>query len=256
MKHSSTVVQLKEAWFSSIMICHQICNKSITTRVTCVAEPVYPSGVPEFTTGLFTLLEHQSSPPVCLPFWNTRVHPRSAYPSGTPEFTPGLFILLEHQSSPPVYLPFWNTRVHPRSVYPSGTPEFTPGLLILLEHQSSPPVCLPFWNTRVHHRSVYPSGTPEFTPGLFTLLEHQSSPPVCLPFWNTRVHHRSVYSSGTPEFTPGFQWVSYWSIFSFLCNVLWIIVCPFPFGNVLSVLLFTTSHDLWQTFLVNGYRLP
>jgi hypothetical protein len=179
MKHSNTVVQLKEAWFSSIIICHQVCNKSNTTRVTCVAEPVYPSGAPEFTTGLFTLLEHQSSPPVCLPFWNTRVHPRSVYLSGTPEFTPGLLTLLEHQSSPPVYLPFWNTRVHPRSVYPSGT----------------------------------------------------------------------------PEFTPCFHWVSHWSIFSFLCNVLWIIVCPFPFGNVLSV-LFTTSHDLWQTFLGNGSRLP
>ena len=106
MKHSNTVVQLKEAWFSSIIICHQVCNKSNTTRVTCVAEPVYPSGAPEFTTGLFTLLEHQSSPPVCLPFWNTRVHTRSAYPSGTPEFTPGLFTLLEHQSSPPVFIGF------------------------------------------------------------------------------------------------------------------------------------------------------
>ena len=33
-------------------------------------------------------------------------------------------------------------------------------------------------------------------------------------------------SSGAPGFTPGVYWGSYYSIFSFLCIVLQIIVCP------------------------------
>jgi hypothetical protein len=35
---------------------------------------------------------------------------------------------------------------------------------------------------------------------------------------------------GTPEFTPGFQWGSCCSIFSFLCNVLWVVVWPLYVG--------------------------
>jgi len=33
--------------------------------------------------------------------------------------------------------------------------------------------------------------------------------------------------SGAHEFTLGFQWGSCCSIFSFLCSVLYIVVCPF-----------------------------
>ena len=38
-------------------------------------------------------------------------------------------------------------------------------------------------------------------------------------------------TSGAPEFTPGLQWGSCYSIFSFMCNVLQIFVCPFSFGH-------------------------
>ena len=39
----------------------------------------------------------------------------------------------------------------------------------------------------------------------------------------------TTYASRAPEFTLGFQWGSYCSIFSFLCRVLQIVVCPFVF---------------------------
>lgn len=47
----------------------------------------------------------------------------------------------------------------------------------------------------------------------------------------------SVYASGAHEFTPGVWWSSFFSIFSFLCNVLWIIVLLLDI--VLFVLRFT-----------------
>jgi hypothetical protein len=40
-----------------------------------------------------------------------------------------------------------------------------------------------------------------------------------------------AYLSGAPEFTPSFTWGSCCSIFSFLCNIFWIVVCPFSFGH-------------------------
>jgi hypothetical protein len=36
----------------------------------------------------------------------------------------------------------------------------------------------------------------------------------------------TAYTSGAPVFTPGIQWGSCYSIFSFMCNVLLIVVCP------------------------------
>ena len=39
----------------------------------------------------------------------------------------------------------------------------------------------------------------------------------------------TAYPSRAPEFTPGFLWGSCCSIFSFLCNVLQIVVCPFVY---------------------------
>ena len=56
----------------------------------------------------------------------------------------------------------------------------------------------------------------------------------------------TAYPSGVPEFTPRFQWVSCYSIFSFMCNVLQIVVCPvvlFLLTIVLSVLLRFTDSD-------------
>ena len=41
----------------------------------------------------------------------------------------------------------------------------------------------------------------------------------------------------TPELTPGFQWGSCYLIFSYMCNVLQIIVCPFV--HFLLVLVFS-----------------
>jgi hypothetical protein len=40
-----------------------------------------------------------------------------------------------------------------------------------------------------------------------------------------------AHLSGAPEFTLSFKWGSRCSIFSFLCNALWIVVCPFSFGH-------------------------
>ena len=45
------------------------------------------------------------------------------------------------------------------------------------------------------------------------------------------------YPSEAHEFTPGFQWDSYCSIFSFLCSLLYFIVCPFGFCFVLPIVL-------------------
>ena len=65
----------------------------------------------------------------------------------------------------------------------------------------------------------------------------------------------SAYPSGALEFIHGFKWVSFFLIFSFLCNVLWIIVCPFVLfllAILMSVLQFTASNcPFWylQTFL-------
>ena len=55
-----------------------------------------------------------------------------------------------------------------------------------------------------------------------------------------------AYPSGAPEFNPSFYWVSCYSIFSFLCNVLLIVVClfvPFLLVIVFSVLLRFTDCD-------------
>ena len=56
----------------------------------------------------------------------------------------------------------------------------------------------------------------------------------------------AIFPSGAPDFTPGFQWGSCYSIFSFMCNVLQIVVCPFVLfllAIVLSVLLRFTDSD-------------
>ena len=52
--------------------------------------------------------------------------------------------------------------------------------------------------------TAYPSGTPGFTSGAGT-----------------------AYPSGANDFIPGFKLGSCYSIFSFLCGILDIIVCPF-----------------------------
>jgi hypothetical protein len=60
----------------------------------------------------------------------------------------------------------------------------------------------------------------------------------------------TAYTSGTTAFTPpSFQWGSCYSILSFLCNVLYIVVCPFSF--CLSLFDLRLMITLWplQTFL-------
>ena len=115
-----------------------------------------------------------------------------------------------------------------------------------------------------------PSGAPEFTSGfqwgscylifsficmfcrsLFVLLSFFFWPLSCLFFFDLRIlitplvsSNFSYYPSGAPAFSPGLQQGSCYSIFSCMCNVLQIVVCPFvPFllANVLSDLRFTDS---------------
>ena len=45
------------------------------------------------------------------------------------------------------------------------------------------------------------------------------------------VEQALVLPSGAPEFTPSILWCLCCSIFSFMCNVLQIVVCPFSFGH-------------------------
>ena len=56
----------------------------------------------------------------------------------------------------------------------------------------------------------------------------------------------TAYPSGAPTFTTGFELCSCCSIFSFLCSVLWIVVCPsvlFLVAIVLSGLLRFPDSD-------------
>ena len=66
------------------------------------------------------------------------------------------------------------------------------------------------------------------------------------------IYHQSLfqlsihnYPSGAPEFTPSFQWRSSYSIFSFLYNVLYIVVCHFFSFLPLCCL----SFFCWQTLI-------
>ena len=47
-------------------------------------------------------------------------------------------------------------------------------------------------------------------------------------------HSTGATSGAGTEFNPGFQLGSCYSIFSFICNVLYIVVYPFSFAIVLS----------------------
>ena len=69
----------------------------------------------------------------------------------------------------------------------------------------------------------------------------------------------TAYPSRAPEFTPGFQWGSCYSIFSFMCNALQIVVCPFVLfllAIALSVLRYTDSDytfGFFKLFISNFY---
>ena len=62
----------------------------------------------------------------------------------------------------------------------------------------------------------------------------------------------TAYPSGAPEFTPKLRWDSCCSIFSFLCSVLQINVCPFCHCIVCPSPIYDFSLPLWylQTFLI------
>jgi len=67
----------------------------------------------------------------------------------------------------------------------------------------------------------------------------------------------TAYASGAHEFTPGVWWSSFFSIFGFLCNVLWIIVLLLAI--VLSVLRFTSVDyvfGIFKLFLIVRTVLP
>ena len=53
----------------------------------------------------------------------------------------------------------------------------------------------------------------------------------------------TAYPSKAPGFTPGFQWGSCYSIFSFMCKVLQIAVCPF-------------GHCVVRSSSIYGFGLP
>ena len=55
----------------------------------------------------------------------------------------------------------------------------------------------------------------------------------------------TINPSGAPEFTPGFQWDQCCLIFSFLCSILQIVVCPF----VLYLLAFIDLRILITSFV-------
>ena len=68
----------------------------------------------------------------------------------------------------------------------------------------------------------------------------------------------SSYPSGAPEFTPSFQWSSCCSVFSFQCDILYLIVCHlylFLFGIGLHVILRISASDypfsIFKLFLKN-----
>ena len=91
---------------------------------------------------------------------------------------------------------------------------------------------------------------------LLTLSEHPSSLFVFIAETINCSEHPSsllvfitetINSFGTPEFTLGF----YCFIFSFLCRVLQIIVCPFVIFRFTIVL-----PVLRVCFSINGFRLP
>ena len=72
----------------------------------------------------------------------------------------------------------------------------------------------------------------------------------------------TAYPSGAPEFITGFQWGSCYSILSFMCNVLLIVVCPFVLFLLVigfSVLRRYTNSDypfgIFKLFLQLLYTL-
>ena len=63
----------------------------------------------------------------------------------------------------------------------------------------------------------------------------------------------NAYPSVAPEFAPGFLWsLCCWSIFSFLSNVLQIIVCRFVIF-LLAIVLFVYSFRLLLWYLQNSF---
>jgi hypothetical protein len=146
-----------------------------------------------------------------LPCQSTWVH--TSFPVRAHEFT--LLTLSEHISS--VFSPCQSTWVH--TSYPVRAHGFT--LLTLSEHMSSHfSHCQRTW---VHTSYSVPAH--KFT--LLTLLEHMSS--HFLPCQNRWVH--TSHPVRAHEFTPGFKWGSCYSVISFQCNVLYIVVCTFSFGH-------------------------
>lgn len=65
----------------------------------------------------------------------------------------------------------------------------------------------------------------------------------------------TAYPAGAPEYIPGFQWGSYNSIFSCLCNVLYIVVSPFV--DLLSAIVLSvprlTDYDVPLWYLQNYF---
>ena len=64
------------------------------------------------------------------------------------------------------------------------------------------------------------------------------------------------HPSGAPEVTPGFQWCFCYSIFSFLCKILQIVVCPFVlFVLLLCCMSFFDLRILIVTFVSYNQKL-
>jgi hypothetical protein len=162
----------------------------------------------QFTPGLFwrSFIEHLSSPSVCCGdrLLSISVHPR--------------FV---------VEIVYWASQFTPRFVVEYWTSQFTLGLLWSIEHLSSPLGLL--WS--IEHLS---------SPlGLLWSIEHLSSPSVCCGdrLLSISVHPRFVVEIvyWASQFTLGLLWRSFFSIFSFLCSVLWTIICIFRSVSLSSI---------------------
>ena len=101
-------------------------------------------------------------------------------------------------------------------------------------------------NTTGATGTAFPSGDHEFSPG----FQRDSSLNS-----NTTGVTENAFLSGDHEFTPGFQRDSSCSMFSFLCNVLYLIACSLTI--ILFVLHFTTFDNhfgIFKPFLLSITR--
>ena len=126
------------------------------------------------------------------------------------------------------------------TAYPSSAPEFT-----MCGVGTAYPSSLPeftMWGVG----TTYPSSVPEFTMCGVGTAYPSSAPEFTMCGVGT------AYPSGTPEFTIGFQWGSCYSIFSFLCSVLQIIIF-FKFWPLHCLSFFNLRIFIPPSYITNDW---